>query len=197
VAAAKDDLFLFTQIPILALLSNCPRAEQLLLSCSPPALVKFPIRFIFTERLVHVTLHRIQLRSFFHVMVALAGFTLPLSADKYCCGCQDGGHRTCESPSWCGGECGVVWCGTVGDCSQCSTHYYDGRHFPTASTSSATTLLSLAFTGAEWQKLLGKTATPTAKKIAAESKSAGSKSVTMSKKEWESLLKDIENTKRN
>lgn len=53
------------------------------------------------------------------------------AADQYCCGCpQDLGacERRCDSPGWCGGECGVVWCGTVGNCSGCSTHYFDGRH---------------------------------------------------------------------
>lgn len=63
--------------------------------------------------------------------LALALFALPGQADEYCCGCPaDRGacERSCKSPSWCGGECGVVWCGTVGSCSGCSTHYHDGRH---------------------------------------------------------------------
>ncbi|MBL1262681.1 hypothetical protein [Candidatus Methylomicrobium oryzae] len=52
-------------------------------------------------------------------------FTMPVLADDYCVVCPDRSREKCESPSWCGGECGVIYCGASNP--NCSVSYYDGR----------------------------------------------------------------------
>jgi hypothetical protein len=55
-----------------------------------------------------------------------------VQADRYCCSCPAGSRlceKTCESPDWCGGECGAAWCGIFSkECGGCSTHYYTEQH---------------------------------------------------------------------
>lgn len=63
-------------------------------------------------------------------------FVSAVSADDYCITCPSPYQRfKCESPSWCGGDCGQVWCGVKNP--GCSSTYYDGRYCTPVNTLSS------------------------------------------------------------
>lgn len=146
-----------------------------------------------------------------HRLLICSLFSLSIWADKYCCGCPDNNtcERTCESPGWCGGECGVVYCGTAGSCSGCATHYYDGNHIHCPGNAASLNLrspeysektgdVSFGFDKRGWRKLLKNTRSDVSKQIGTQIRAAKNSEkvqVKLPYAGWQLLLKDIESVR--
>ena len=107
---------------------------------------------------------------FFSMLLAM-----PVFADDYCAGCPGEIKKKCESPGWCGSECGLVYCGIAN--AGCSVAYYDGRTCHETSHFKADL------------RLFG---TPQEPNPGDQEKVT----ITMSKREWKNLLTEIERLSR-